>query len=262
MRIAMLMTIVAAVITAPLAGASAAPQALGLVATGAPVELDCAGGECWVELSAFCLQQARESPTPGTTYRPIGDALTLVAVAADGKTLRFAGAEHLTITSARGFTAVRISMPTSALAALGAVRAGVKVGAKVSLVPVPVAGDPWPQSPEEIAAASGALREVGTRLVDNGGPVAGAARLMNALVNGLPDRGRTGVELGDRVWRKTVTRHDLDAESIARAAEAYGLCRKRAERGYYYSIRRCVEQQHDELMSDLNRRYWNALVGS
>ena len=50
-------------------GTRAAPQLLGLVSTGSPVDLNCSGGTCSAEFSAFCLQPKRSLPTQGTAYR-------------------------------------------------------------------------------------------------------------------------------------------------------------------------------------------------
>ena len=260
MRFRLLLTV--AVIAAPLAGAGAAPQVLGLVATNAPVPLTCFAGECTAQFSSFCLQKARDNPAHGTAYRPVGEDFTLVAIAADGTTRRLPGADHLTVNVARSITAVRIGVSKRALAALGAVRAAVEVGPQVSLVPVPVAGDPAPQSPEEIAAATGPLRAAGHRLVDDGGTEAAAAHLTSMLINALPERGRVGAKTGDRLWRDTVATYGSDAPGLARAAEVYGKCRRVVDKGHVFSLRRCLEREHDGLMIDLNLGYWQAIAGS
>ena len=262
MRIRLVLAIAAAAIAAPLAGAGAAPQVLGLVATNAPVPLNCFAGECSAQLSTFCLQQVRDIPAPGAPYRAVGDGLSLIAIAADGKARRLSGAEHLAITSKRGYNAVEISISRRALEALGAVRAAVEVGPKVSLVPVPVVGDTDPQSAQEIAAATGPLRDLGDQIVDDAGPEADAARLTSDLINDLPDRGRVGSDVGDRLWRQRLARQDADPETVALAAAAYGICRQRVDAGYYFSLRRCLEFKHDEQMMELNRRFWKAIVGS
>ena len=260
MRLRLLLTIAA--VAAPLAGASAAPQVLGLMATNAPVPLTCFAAECTAQFSSFCLQKGRNIPTPGAAYRPVGDAFTLLAIAADGTTRRLPGADHLTITPVRSFTAVRVGVSKRALAALGAVRAAVEVGPEVSLVPAPVAGDPAPQSPEEIAAATGPLRAAGHRLVDDGGTEAEAVRLTSMLINAFPERGRVGAEAGNRLWRDTVATYGSDAPGLARAAEVYGKCLRVVDKGHVFSLRRCLEREHDGLMIDLNLRYWRSIAGS
>lgn len=262
MRARVLLTIAAAAIAAPFAVAGAAPQALGLIANNAPVPLKCLAGECTAEFSTFCLQSARDIAAPGTAYRSVGGGFTLLAIARDGTTRQLPGTTHLTITTARSITAVKIGISSRALAALGAARAAVEVGPKVSLVPVPVAGDPAPQSPEEIAAATGPLRAAGDRLIDNGGAVADAVRLTSAMINALPERGRVGAGVRERVWRETAAQRNAGSEGLARAAEVYGTCRRLVAEGRIFSLRRCLEREHDDLVLRLNVRYWQAIAGS
>src|SRR5215467_14724832 len=81
-------------------GASqAAPQILGIVASnGLPTPLSCAEGYCSAYLASFCLQEARYAPNSGSEYHLApGGRLTLLARLADGRTLRLAGEEFLTI---------------------------------------------------------------------------------------------------------------------------------------------------------------------
>lgn len=249
-------------IAAPFASGHASPQVLGLVATSAPIPLTCLDGNCTAEFSAFCLQQAREPPERGTAYRAVGEALTLVATAADGSRRVLPGADHLTITTARGVAAVRIAISQGALDALGAVSAAVQVGPRASLVPIPVLGDPNPQSPEEIDAATGPLRVVAERLIDQGGPAVGAVRLIDRVINALPERGRVGDETGRQLWRELVSESGDAAAAIARADEAYTRCDGLVSKGYEFSLRRCLEKRHDALLLELNDRYWDAIGDS
>ena len=46
--------------------AQAAPQVLGLQASLQPTPMICTDKGCRADLSAFCLQQQRADPTPGT----------------------------------------------------------------------------------------------------------------------------------------------------------------------------------------------------
>ncbi len=252
----------AALMIAPFATLSAAPQALGLVASNAPVPLTCADGVCSAQFSTFCLQQARDIPGPGTPYHAVGDALSLLAVTADGKTQRLDGSAYLTFTSERGHSAVRLGVPERVLAELGAVGATVEVGPRVTLLPVPVPGDADPQTAQDIATVTGPLRELGGRIVDNAGAEADAVRLTGRLINGLPEIGRVGLDVGDPLWREQLSRSDVGPEAAALADQAYGTCRRRAEAGLYYNLRRCLEQQHDEQLLRLNRRYWRSILGS
>jgi hypothetical protein len=246
----------------PLSPARAAPQPLGLVATNGPVPLTCFAGQCTAEFTSFCLQQGRSIPLPGTAFRAVGDDFTLIAIAADGKTRRLPAAAHLTIMNQRGFASIRLAISEHALKTLGAVRAAVEVGAGVTLIPVAVAGDPDPLTDLEIATVTGPLRELADRIVDNAGAEAEATRLISRLINGLPEIGRVGPDVGDPLLREQLSRSDVGPETAALAAQAYGTCRRRAEAGLYYNLRRCLEQQHDEQVLRLNRRYWQSILGS
>ena len=70
-----------AAIGMPVAGADAASQVLGLVASnGAPTPLTCIDGQCSAQFSTFCLQQNRPAPSRGDDYAvAAGGSLTLVA---------------------------------------------------------------------------------------------------------------------------------------------------------------------------------------
>ena len=252
----------AALVVAPFTTLSAAPQALGLVATKAPMPLTCVGDECSARLSVFCLQETRDIPAPGTPYHATGDALTLVAIAADGTTRRLDGSAYLDISSERGFSAVRLSVSRRVLATLGAVGAAVEIGPMVTLLPTPVAGDADPQTAQDVATVSGPLREQGDLIVDNAGAEADAVRLTGQLINGLPDVGRVGLDVGDPLWRAQLSRSDVGPEAAALAGRVYETCRGRVEAGLYYNLRRCLEQQHDAQMLRLNRRYWRSILGS
>lgn len=258
-----LLIVAAAVALAlPLSPARAAPQVLGLLALDAPVPLPCFAGECSAEFTAFCLQRGRPIPTPGTAYRPAGDSFTLIALAADGSSRRLPGADYLTLETTRGFSAIKISISSRALEALGAERVAVEVGENVSLVPVPVIGDTNPQSDLEIATATGPLRALGTQIVDNGGADAGATRLTADMLNALPDKGRVDIETAEALWRRTLEESGADEASVAAAGEVYDFCRVQVEDGWDFTLRNCLEKRHSAGVLDLNARYWRAAVGS
>ena len=95
MRMPFALSLVLAAITIAPGDAPAAPQALALLASNGAVPLTCAGGACRTELSAFCLQQERAMPLPGTKYSVVDrDRLTLVVTAADGAERRLPGLQR------------------------------------------------------------------------------------------------------------------------------------------------------------------------
>src|SRR3546814_2176948 len=61
----------------------------------------------------------------------------------------------------------------------------VEVGPAVSLIPEAVAGDTDPQTAEEIALATGPLRNVAERIFDSAGQSADPDRITALLINSL-----------------------------------------------------------------------------
>ena len=254
--------------------ASAAPQVLGLVAdNGFPTPLSCDEFECVAQFSSFCLQEGRSSPPTGTTYLPApGGALSLVATAPDGQSLRLP-AETLRIATAIGFTSVTMSLPQSKRAEIaGALGVGpaevslaVEVGPAVSLIPEAVAGDTDPQTAEEIALATGPLRHVAERIFDSAGQSADAARITTLLINSLPKRGRETASdraaLFDQVAALPAARA-LSPEGIERARGVYGECRISVDSSSMFSMRECLRLRHADLMVRTNRKFWDEAGGS
>src|SRR5260221_3562624 len=101
--------------------AHAAPQALGLVASSEPLPLICEGGECQVHLSAFCLQEAREIPPLGTSYRLVAPrSVKLLLTTAAGREVEAPAAGTGNLTNYPALTAIRASVAYPALATQGA----------------------------------------------------------------------------------------------------------------------------------------------
>lgn len=265
MRIHRILSLAAIVVAAPLVSAGAAPQLLGLMASNGAKPLTCADGECAAQFSTFCLQSLRSVPTSGTVYHPIGESdLTLVATAKDGSLRRLAAEDYVEIASMGGVASVRISVPEAVLDRVGAIAVAVEVGDHVTLAPAPVAGNPNPQTAEEIALATETLRIIGAWLVDRGGPQAVAARITSDMINSLPERGRVERAVVDSKWRQTLATHARkDEAGVQIAAEQFGYCRAHVDEGFMFSMRRCLEKRHDALMLNLNRSYWEVVgVGS
>lgn len=257
------------------APAGAAPQVLGLVAdNGFPTPLTCDGFQCSAQFSTFCLQEARSSPSTGTAYAPAPDgAVWLVATAPDGRSVRLPAADHLRIGTLIGFTSVTMSLPEGERAelagALGAepadVQLAVEVGPGVSLVPVPVAGDPDPQSEQEIALATGPMRAAAERTFEAEGAAADAARLTTLLINAMPARGRETPDQRDTLFDRMAALPQASALSPAGVQTARGLyaeCRISVESSSMFSMRECLRLRHADLMARSNRKFWDETGGS
>lgn len=253
----------ALMIGVPFSGAVAEPQILGLLAQNQAIPLNCAGGECFAEVSSFCMEPMRASPRHVTVYHPFDDAqVTVVAKRADGSESRHFAGDIASFVSMRGYAAVRISIPEAKLAELGATGAAIEVGRRVALMPEWNKYSRRAHEPEEIAVARGANRDVGERLVDDGGDRADTARVLSYLINGLPDKGIVDRQTKETLWQQVATRHDLSkygrsAVSDAKDALNYCLGRDPAKTGF--SMRQCLERSHDLQIWHLNSVYWAAV---
>lgn len=248
--------VLAAVAFAPVSGAVAAPQMLGLtVASATP--LHCEDGVCSAEFSAICLQEKREMPRPGARYAAVDPERIILHVRkADGSTVRLAGGSLIRINTARAHFAVTISVPEAAMKTLGATRLAVSIGRDVTLLPVVTTADSANYSPREIAHATRVLRPTARGLIDGKNENAVSARILNKLINGSRDlaMGREGL------WERTVgAKHKLDTEApgAQMAAKHYKLCQTMPRTRSFF--RSCLMFFHDGHMSRLNRRYWNVV---
>jgi hypothetical protein len=254
----------AACATVALAGgfatpAHAAPQALGVMASADPVPLVCAGSECRAEVTAFCLQESRPVPPEGTAYQAIGTApMSLVLSRADGTTLTLDAATHARLSSRRGFTAVSIAIPQSLLTQHDAVAASVEIGPEVTVAPVAVAGDPAPQSDEELALAAGPLRSLAAERLEQGA-AADAARLTQRLINALPRQDQETAEIRDGLWDVAMDGVTSDPKGLAMARRSFEGCQAALETGYMKNMRHCLELQHGEMMIERNHAFWREI---
>lgn len=238
--------------------AVAAPQVLGLTASNAPIPLTCHDDSCSAIAGTFCLQQERPIPTYGARYeatRP--EQLALALLGSDGKVIRIAGGPWIEFTAYSGYTMVHLSVPRGVLAAYDATAAAVEIGAGVSLVPLAQSDDGNPQSPDEIALATGPMRAAATHYLDQPSLDVDAARLVATLVNALPE-GRTIHDDYSGLWDKAMTDRvtgSVSGEAVTRAAEAYDKCRDMPD------LRHCLIARHRELMTDDNKQFWTESAG-
>jgi hypothetical protein len=246
-----------ALAAAPVA-ASAAPQILALVATGAPTPLVCQAGECFVETSAFCMEPARLGPDHQSTYLAPADAdIRLVARSADGRELRIAAGPLAKFVSQRGYGAVRVSVPEDLKAQLGAESLSLEVGPKATLLPKALPRHKKPHRPEEIAAALGANRELGAGIVDRN---ADGARAMSLAINALPEGRRESPDERSRVAETLDAAPDAIVGPGRRTAQrTLSVCMLETARDDRFSLRECLQHAHDRAMWELNRRYWLAV---
>jgi hypothetical protein len=244
--------------------AQAAPQALALLETDTATPLVCADGICKAEFTTYCLQKERPLPGAGTAYEVVeGGALGLLLTAADGSVRRVKAAPHIRIrTSRAGHSAVVIEMPADILSQFAARQAALKVGDRVTLAPVAVAGDNQPLTEEERRIAAGPLRTLGAKVVDRDGGSVGTVRVLNRLVNAMPNAIDIAPGARKRLWHRALASgfHTAPAGVRATAEREYAACwNDRVVELGGISVRECLGQRHDRLMWDQGERYWNAV---
>ncbi|HEY7688071.1 MAG TPA: hypothetical protein VH835_05240 [Dongiaceae bacterium] len=256
----------ALIVAGMLAGgaAQASPQVLAVVATNGPVPLTCEGDGCHADLSSFCLQQPRDNPAPGQSYSPVDGAdIVLIGKNGAGETVRLPAAPYLAFNTARGFTAIEVSLPPSRLAELGLSDLAVEIGEKVSLLPAAVANDRNPQSAQEVALATGTYRDKGAEFFDEAGQSGDAIRLANWMINALPDRGRRPSDSDGRVLAAAIAApvgRASGGEGIALARDMYATCQNKVDVTHHIdNMRACLEGTHDRLVVNTNISFWKSL---
>ena len=261
MTLRLVLGILLLVVGLPVANAGPMPQILGVVASTEPLPMTCDGGTCAVELSAFCLERDRSTPQDGTPYRALDvGKLTLVVTAADGAERRVAAEPYVRIASARGYTAVTVSLPEAVARELGAVKLALAVGEQLALAPA--ADDRQPRSKEDIAAARAARSAIAGDTAERGIPEAVAARILNRLVNTVPRERLVDETSAGALWLQAAGRplriEDLPP-GFGEAALFFEYCRSSAESLGASTLRRCLAMSHDALMSGVNSEYWRIL---
>lgn len=247
--------------------AEAAPQALGLVASLRPSPMLCTDKGCRADLSAFCLQQQRADPKPGTAYHMApGTRVTLVVTGHDGRRTRLDGARYLSFTDDRGFVSITARLAPAALAGLDVAAVAIDIGPDASLLPAATAGDPNPQGEDETALATGANRHKAADFFDQPGRDADAIRLTNAMLNALPDGSRSRGDTDGHLVGQALGQYSglpIDHDGAALAEDIHRACVEKTDVTHQVdSMRSCLEGSHDILSTHVNIDFWNSLGGS
>jgi hypothetical protein len=241
------------------APAQAAPQILGLIASNEPVPMTCVGGTCTAELSSVCLQQHRPTPPTGTVYRPATRAhITLTVTGPNGVNHRLPVAAVLSFTSLRQFSAVKVSLPEATIRQFGSGVAALSVGPMASVIPVAIEGDSNPQSADEIARYTGPLRALAEREFERDRDHVNATRILNQMVNRLPENSSAGIEKVASLWQQTVGT-DVTDETQKYLKRAVKDCRETLRTGVMSDLRSCLSYQHDYLSGENTNNAWRAM---
>jgi hypothetical protein len=245
--------------------AQAAPQILGLVATGAePTPLHCSNGICSARFTSFCLQADRDAPLLGTAYLIVDErSLQLTVTDKEGR-VTTVPAEGVTIQSVHNYTAVQIDIPEAQVLALGGATAALSVEPLATLVPKPMPGDPRPQTEEDIALASGDHRKIGEEHVDRGGATAEAADTLMTMINAL-DTGEAAQYRRDSAAdagrvQGILSKREVPEGDQELLRERVDLCSGLATSGKPSDgLPTCLQSYHDNYVVTLTGRYWDAV---
>jgi hypothetical protein len=254
--------------------ASAAPQALLVVAQDDAVEFQCDRVRCVAEVSTLCLQQDRPSPEPGTAYRLLRGKGAPADAGLIGRTRSGAvvplSNDALNIRAARDHRAVRLEVPSSLLARKGLSSLTLLLTDLAVLAPVAADGDTRPQRKADLDVALGAQRTVARRVIARHAEEAGATAILRDMLNTLPrDRAvseteRSAVYSAVVASRRARAGGAVPADVLDTARTAVRICdfvpnRDAMFRGLHGDVshyRSCLNQQHDRLIMNINQRYW------
>ena len=247
--------------------AQAAPQVLGLTASLRATPMRCDAAGCRADLSAFCLQQQRADPRPGTVYQPApGTRVTLLVTGHDGRQSRLDGAPMLSFIDDRGFVSITARLKPEALAGLDVASVAIEVGADAALLAETTPGDANPQAADELALATGANRRQAETFYDKPGRDADAIRLTNAMINELPPGARGRDDTDGHLIQGALAQYQgapIAQDGASLAATIHRNCVVKTDVTHQVdSMRSCLEGSHDILSTHVNIDFWNSLGGS
>ena len=243
-----------------------APQALGVIASNGPDALVCRDAECVLIASSFCLEEHRRAPIEGTAYHAApGTEITLAMTMADGTVTRMPADGLIEPRTGRHYTQMQFVLPRAKLAELGAVAAGVEVGANATFLPTPGFRTGTPHSAEEVAMLSGPVRKA-ANLYFEGGRLAGEqASLLAELLSSFPAMGGGPSGLREAAWSRAqskAARQGFSPAAVEGAREVLDDCTGLVDQGRIAAEATCIDWRQRELQIRTNKEFWNGLTGS
>ena len=242
--------------------ASADPQMLGVVETASAVPLHCSNGECGADLTSICLQEKRAAPTPGYRYfAHNADTIGLTGIRRDGSRVAILVEDALKFSSARGYSAVRVSVSEAVLRRHDVASVEITVNAGLTLVPEKKPFDEARRLTDgDIELGAGPLRQAATVIVDRDDDKAHASQLLARMIDGLPRSGRASRDVRTGLWASSGVPHatSLSKRGIHRARSAYNGCYRQTRIGDV-TLRECLGKAHDGFIQELNVDYWEAV---
>jgi hypothetical protein len=253
------------VLVSPVQAGKTSPQVLALVSIDKPMDLLCFNGDCFVELSAFCLQPDYKTPDKGTGYRVAGlGGIRATGYTKDGQTISLDATRDFKIIALRTHVAVRMSMRAHAMHKLGLARVTVSVAENTSLVPLP--SDKYEAQDElMIEVATGPWRKIGSQIVDQDPQVMSAARATSRIANSLPPFTHVGPKTTNAIWadvEQSGLLEDMEPAAVRLLTASYQECEEKNKSGGMVTMRSCVSYMHDKFLGDLNMKYWDVIKGA
>lgn len=242
--------------------AFAAPQILGLVASKQPIFLTCKAGVCTAEVTTVCLQEHRRVPVPGRAYKAgPGTVITLTVIDKAGQKQSVSIAKEIAISARRHFTSVHVSLPEKTVRRFGEGAARLSIGALASAVPVAKLSDKAPLTRYEIEKYTGPLREIAEAVFDQDSLTVETTSTLNQVINLLPEGIANDRAQFEKSWAAVMQDKARKLTPAARRAisKIAQTCRHDFRVGKHVTLRVCLEQRHDILASDTNKKVWQAL---
>ncbi len=259
MRAMTLIAVTFAVAVGGATSAGAAPQILAVLQQPGPVPVICDGRTCEVELATLCLQRHRDVPEPGKRYTTAAaETLMLVGRDAAGNRVSRPLGDAGQIAALRGYTTVKVEIDADAVAGLSDIAVVVAPGA--ALLPAPVADDPDPLTDKEIAYYTGSMRDVATGIFTAAADRRDAALVLGRLIDATPEEGAMTPATRTEIWRRAVDAHPADWSPVGmdHARAIHDACQGLTARTGFYLLRSCLEHRQEEVLMNLNGRYWQA----
>ncbi|MDA0239172.1 MAG: hypothetical protein O3A84_03975 [Proteobacteria bacterium] len=232
------------------------------MATAEPTELRCENGVCSAQFTAFCLQEHRDIPKPGTAYKAAENSpLKLVVTDRSGRKRSVLLGDHVVIRTERTFVAVRLSVPEAIIKSFGGVTAAISVAPSSSLLPVPVAGDLNPQTVTETADFTGPHRGTAQRVLASRHASAELVSRTARLINALPVKGDAPKSLRDKLWKQVFGSEPatVTGRGAVLAREAFEDCRRDINSYLMDGMRSCLTRYHDDAMITTTHEIWKAI---
>jgi hypothetical protein len=185
-------------------------------------------------------------------------ALTLIGKTRDDRAVALPPGAAPMIIAERMNSAVRLSVPRALLERYGLARLAVRIARPATLV---AARD---GTPAAAAPGLGNRVRIARGILDRRGSDLAAARLTQAVINGLPRERPAGKADLDAAWRRVAAAHGADPNAraaLATAGWATEWCREPETytAGRPADFRHCLGALHDRLMGGIRDAVRDAL---